>query len=174
MDKPPSSAAANKPPAKPAYISSSGHVLESYVACFSFLSFPCLSSPSSSPPPLERYSVPLIINNLVACTDVGVFYLHTRPPLSARLSRFSSDVYNFLGLYFVSLFSLDPYTAAQNSQFNTRGRPNAYQERPRWAGGSSRLGGAGGGPSGGGGGGSSGRRMGGIDDVRAPECGSCG
>ncbi|KIW73671.1 hypothetical protein PV04_01769 [Phialophora macrospora] len=121
MDNPPS-ASANKPPSKPAYISSSGHVLES-------------------------------------------------PPLTARLSRFSSDVYNFLGLYFVSLFSLDPYAAAQNSQFNTRSRPNAHQQRPRWAGGSGRLGG--GGPSSGGGGGG-GRRMGGIDDVRAPECGSCG
>ncbi|KIW25009.1 uncharacterized protein PV07_10685 [Cladophialophora immunda] len=112
------------------------------------------------------------------------------PPLSARISRISDDVYNFLGLYFVSLFSLDPYTAAQNSQFNTRGRPNAYQERPRWGGGTNRLGGGGatgGGGStwgrGGGGGGGSGsgsgsgggsRRMGGIDDVRAPECGSCG
>ncbi|KIW96360.1 uncharacterized protein Z519_03429 [Cladophialophora bantiana CBS 173.52] len=110
------------------------------------------------------------------------------PPLSARLSRLSDDVYNFLGLYFVSLFSLDPYTAAQNSQFNTRGRPNAYQERPRWGGASTRLGGGagagGGGPGsswgrgGGGGGSGSGsgglRRMGGIDDVRAPECGSCG
>ncbi|ETI27885.1 hypothetical protein G647_00334 [Cladophialophora carrionii CBS 160.54] len=130
MDKPPSSAA-NKPPVKPAYVSSSGHVLES-------------------------------------------------PPFSARLSRFSSDVYNFLGLYFVSLFSLDPYTAAQNSQFNTRGRPNAHQARPTWGGGLGRLGGgtpgggAGGGSRGGGGSNGSGRRMGGIDDVRAPECGSCG
>ncbi|EXJ63973.1 hypothetical protein A1O7_00308 [Cladophialophora yegresii CBS 114405] len=134
MDKPPSSAA-NKPPTKPAYISSSGHVLES-------------------------------------------------PPFSARLSRFSSDVYNFLGLYFVSLFSLDPYAAAQNSQFNTRGRPSAQQARSMWGGGvgggSGRLGSGGGAASGGSGsggargGGGSGRRMGGIDDVRAPECGSCG
>ncbi|OAP57989.1 hypothetical protein AYL99_07079 [Fonsecaea erecta] len=104
------------------------------------------------------------------------------PPLSARISRLSDDIYNFLGLYLVSLFSLDPYTAAQNSQFNTRGRPNAYQERPRWSGGgTNRLGGATGsgssswgrGGSGAGGAGPA-RRMGGIDDVRAPECGSCG
>ncbi len=39
------------------------------------------------------------------------------PPFSARLSRLGDDMYNFLGLYFVSLFSLDPYTAAQGSQF---------------------------------------------------------
>ncbi|KAJ9608080.1 hypothetical protein H2200_007068 [Cladophialophora chaetospira] len=128
MDK--STPSSNKPPTKPAYISSSGHVLES-------------------------------------------------PPLTARLTRFSEDIYNVLGLYFVSLFSLDPYTAAQNSQFNTRGRPNVYQERPRWGGNSGRVGGGGGrgsgaGGGGGFGGGGSGRRMGGIDDVRGPECGSCG
>ncbi|KIW49074.1 hypothetical protein PV05_10788 [Exophiala xenobiotica] len=108
------------------------------------------------------------------------------PPLSARISRLGDDIYNFLGLYFVSLFSLDPYTAAQNSQFNLRGRPNAYQDRARW-GGVNRTGGAGGttggggsgtsrggGSGGGGGGGGAGRRFGGIDDVRGPECGSCG
>ncbi|OQU96629.1 hypothetical protein CLAIMM_02680 [Cladophialophora immunda] len=146
MDKPPSSSSNKKLPSSGTanYVSSSGHILET-------------------------------------------------PPLSARISRISDDVYNFLGLYFVSLFSLDPYTAAQNSQFNTRGRPNAYQERPRWGGGTNRLGGGGttgggsssawgrGGGGGGGGGSGSGsgsgggsRRMGGIDDVRAPECGSCG
>ena len=110
----------------------------------------------------------------------------SRPPLTARISRFSDSVYNFVGLYFVSLFSLDPYTAAQNSSFNTRGRGNAYQERARW-GGVNRIGGGGGsggsggsdsrGGGGGGagfGGGGSGRRMGTVDDVRGPECGSCG
>ncbi|KAL6245457.1 hypothetical protein RBB50_007456 [Rhinocladiella similis] len=107
------------------------------------------------------------------------------PPLTARISRLGDDIYNFLGLYFVSLFSLDPYTAAQNSQFNTRGRPNAYQERTRWGGvnrtggpagggGSGRGGGSGFGGGGGGSGSGAGRRFGGIDDVRAPECGSCG
>jgi hypothetical protein len=90
---------------------------------------------------------------------------------------------------------MDPYTAAQNSQFNTRGRPNAYQDRARW-GGVNRTGGVGGGPaaaggsagprggSGGGGGGAGGsngfggggpgRRIGTVEDVRGPECGSCG
>ncbi|KAI1611275.1 hypothetical protein EDD37DRAFT_650948 [Exophiala viscosa] len=107
------------------------------------------------------------------------------PPVSARISRLGDNIYNFLGLYFVSLFSLDPYTAAQNSRFNSRGRPNAYQERARW-GGANRAGGVGAGPGGSGpsggrggggsgfGGSGSGRRMGGVDDVRAPECGSCG
>ena len=28
------------------------------------------------------------------------------PPLSARISRSVDDIYNFLGLYFVSLFSV--------------------------------------------------------------------
>jgi hypothetical protein len=110
------------------------------------------------------------------------------PPLAARISRLSDDIYNFLGLYFVSLFSLDPYAAAQASQFNTRARgPNAYQDRARWGSGANRSGGGGSGGSGlgggrGGGGGSgggfggagSGRRMGTVDDVRGPECGSCG
>ncbi|KEF58659.1 uncharacterized protein A1O9_06585 [Exophiala aquamarina CBS 119918] len=111
------------------------------------------------------------------------------PPLSARFTRTFDDIYNFLGLYIVSLLSLDPYTAAQNSQFNTRGRPNAYQDRTRWAGGVNRTGGgaaAGAAPRGGGGGGGGaggsngfggggpGRRIGTVEDVRAPECGSCG
>ena len=120
--------------------------------------------------------------------------LHHRPPLSARFTRTVDDIYNFVGLYLVSLLSLDPYTAAQNSQFNTRGRPNAYQDRSRWGGGVNRTGGVGGlagggaaprgGGGGGGGGGSGGgkgfggggpgRRIGTVEDVRAPECGSCG
>ncbi|ETN45799.1 uncharacterized protein HMPREF1541_09632 [Cyphellophora europaea CBS 101466] len=107
------------------------------------------------------------------------------PPLSARFARFTDSVYNFLGLYIVSLFSLDAYAAAQNSQFNTVGRPNAYQERARW-GGVNRAGngGSGGGGSGWGsggnndgrgpgGGGGPARRLGRVDDVRGPECGSC-
>lgn len=98
-----------------------------------------------------------------------------RPPLTVRLSRSIDSVYNVLGLYFTSLFALDPYGAAEASRFNIRARPNARQERPRWGGGgSARLGGNNGGGTGGGGGGSSGRpRTMGIDDVREPECGSC-
>ena len=107
---------------------------------------------------------------------------HYRPPLSARFARLTDSIYNFIGLYIVSLFSLDPYSAAQNSQFNVIGRPNTYQERLRWGGvnrtGNGGWGGGGGWGSGsdrrgpGGGGGPS-RRLGTVDDVRGPECGSC-
>lgn len=73
-----------------------------------------------------------------------------------------------------------------------RGRPNAAQDRPRWSLGTNGRGAMGGssvnprGTGGGGGSGGSGRpgagsggggaprRTMGIDDVRAPECGSCG
>lgn len=77
---------------------------------------------------------------------------------------------------------LDPYTAAQNSRFNIQNtRASAV---PRRSGGSGGLGGGsgsgkgdGGGGGGGGpgsfGGGGPGRRIGRVDDVRAPECGSC-
>ncbi|KAL4892947.1 hypothetical protein BDV59DRAFT_179070 [Aspergillus ambiguus] len=96
------------------------------------------------------------------------------PPLSVRVSRFFENVYMFLGLYLVSLFSFDPYTAAQNSSFNVSRPENRSSARPRWGG----SGGYGsGGPGGGGGGGGSGfgpRRIGRVDDVRGPECGSCG
>ncbi|KAK5937120.1 hypothetical protein PMZ80_010661 [Knufia obscura] len=106
-------------------------------------------------------------------------------PLTARLNRIADNVYNFLGLYFVSLLSLDPYAAAQNSRFNTRGpgRTNTNASAgsaPRQGGGlfgGGRLGGGGSGGSGGAGprgGGGGGRRMGTVDDVRGPECGSCG
>lgn len=107
-----------------------------------------------------------------------------RPPLSARFSRLTDSIYNFFGLYLVSLFSLDPYNAAQNSQFNVIGRPNSYQDRSRW-GGVNRTGNGSSGGSGGGGGWGSGsdrrgpggggpsRRLGTVDDVRGPECGSC-
>lgn len=106
-----------------------------------------------------------------------------RPPLSARFARLTDSIYNFIGLYIVSLFSLDPYTAAQNSHFNVVGRPNSYQERSRW-GGVNRTGGNGGSGGGGGwgsgsdrrgpgGGGGPSRRLGTVDDVRGPECGSC-
>ena len=147
----------SKGPPKPSYVSSSGNVLEQYSFTSSTLS-------------------------VIKLTPF-------RPPLTARLSRAADDIYNFFGLYLVSLFSLDPYTAAQNSQFNTRGRPNSYQDRARWGGvnrtgagggggggtgGSIPRGGGGGGGSGSGSGSGSGRRMGTVDDVRGPECGSCG
>jgi hypothetical protein len=118
------------------------------------------------------------------------------PPLSARFSRGIDNIYNFFGLYFVSLFSvcamppsqnwaclsrsltllhtqLDPYAAAENSQFNTRNRPNSYQTRPRWTSSNTQRGT---GPAGSGSSGRPGPRrpMGTVDDVRGPECSSCG
>jgi len=39
-------------------------------------------------------------------------------PLSATLYSWYQAIFTFLGLYFTSLFSLDPYTAAENSSFN--------------------------------------------------------
>ncbi|KAF7591857.1 hypothetical protein BBP40_001054 [Aspergillus hancockii] len=63
------------------------------------------------------------------------------PPLWIRINRFIDNVYLFLGLYFVSLFSLDPYAAAQNSQFNVTRSRNHPNTRPQWGG----SGGSGGG-----------------------------
>jgi len=104
----------------------------------------------------------------------------TALPLTARLHRATDTVYNFLGLYFVSLLSLDPYAAAQNSRFNTRG-PGRNVSAGAGTGSAARQGGGvlgggrgvggGSGPSGGSGGG---RRLATVDDVRGPECGSCG
>ncbi|OQE26766.1 hypothetical protein PENSTE_c005G01865 [Penicillium steckii] len=92
-----------------------------------------------------------------------------RPPLSVRVSRFFNDAYSFVGLYAVSLFSLDPYGAAQQSQFNIHRARTTSGNRAR------------GGGSGFYGGGESGpgydypgcTRIGRVDDVRGPECGSC-
>ncbi|PLB41825.1 uncharacterized protein BDW47DRAFT_122275 [Aspergillus candidus] len=97
-----------------------------------------------------------------------------KPPLTVRLSRFVESIYVFFGLYFVSLFSFDPYSAAQNSKFNVVSSPNRSNTRSRW-GGSSGGGGSGGGGGGPGGPGGFGpRRIGRVDDVRGPECKSCG
>ncbi|PYI27619.1 hypothetical protein BP00DRAFT_429175 [Aspergillus indologenus CBS 114.80] len=103
------------------------------------------------------------------------------PPLSVRVSRFFESVYVFLGLYLVSFFSLDPYAAAQNSQFNIHRKGNPAGPTSRWGlfggGGSGGPGGGGGGGGGGPGGGPRGfgpRKIGRVDDVRGPECKSCG
>jgi len=104
----------------------------------------------------------------------------TALPLTARLHRSVDNIYNFLGLYFVSLLSLDPYAAAQNSRFNTRGPgrnvnasagPGSAARQGGGLMGGGRTGGGAAGPSGGSGGG---RRVRTVDDVRGPECGSCG
>lgn len=106
-------------------------------------------------------------------------------PLGVRVNRAVDDIYNFLGLYFTSLIALDPHAAAHNSRFNTRG-PGRGTGTTRAASnpsgnsglyGGGRLGGGSGGgngPRGGGGGGGNVRRMGTVDDVRVPPCGSCG
>ncbi|KUI74510.1 Thioredoxin-like protein [Cytospora mali] len=39
-------------------------------------------------------------------------------PLKWDLNNFLNAIINFIGLYFVSLFSLDPYKAAENSKYN--------------------------------------------------------
>ncbi|KKZ60575.1 hypothetical protein EMCG_04752 [[Emmonsia] crescens] len=88
-----------------------------------------------------------------------------RPPISARVRYFIDDLYIFFGLYIVSFFSLNASLAAQNSQFNVQNHFNI------WPGG---LGGGPGKRPGGGGGGGPTRRIGRIDDIRGPECGSGG
>ncbi|RAL10587.1 uncharacterized protein BO97DRAFT_406838 [Aspergillus homomorphus CBS 101889] len=101
------------------------------------------------------------------------------PPLSVRASRFLESIYVFLGLYIVSFFSTDPYGAARDSSFNIhRSARTPSGNKSRWGlgfgGGSS---GGSGGPGGGGPGGPGGsgpRRIGRVDDVRGPECKSCG
>ncbi|PGH10560.1 hypothetical protein AJ79_05382 [Helicocarpus griseus UAMH5409] len=106
-----------------------------------------------------------------------------RPPISARIRYLIDDLYIFFGLYIVSFFALNASTAAQNSQFNIQNTSNTQIHRPRWGG--SRGGGGGwGGPGGpgngpggpgkrpGGGGSGGGPRIGRVDDIRGPECGS--
>ncbi|KAJ5999621.1 hypothetical protein N7481_000030 [Penicillium waksmanii] len=103
-----------------------------------------------------------------------------RPPFTVRVSRLFNDAYSFLGLYTVSLFSLDPYGAAQHSQFNIHRSSTNSGLRGRGSG--SFFGGGGGGGGGDSGpgydygsgcGGGGARRIGRVDDVRGPECGSC-
>ncbi|MCJ1274537.1 hypothetical protein MMC21_002333 [Puttea exsequens] len=75
-----------------------------------------------------------------------------------------------MGLYVTSLFSLDAYSAAEQSPYNirNRNRPSSVRAVPGSGGG----GGGGGGSGGSGGGG--GKRLGTVDDIRGPECKSCG
>ncbi|KAJ5288832.1 hypothetical protein N7478_001862 [Penicillium angulare] len=95
----------------------------------------------------------------------------SKVPFTVRLTRFFEGVYVFLGLYFVSLFSLDPYVAARSSQFNIH--RSKTSNRSAGGGSSSSYGPGGGGGGGGGGPGGPGRRIGRVDDVRGPECRSC-
>ena len=65
---------------------------------------------------------------------------------------------------------LDPYAAAEQSPFSIRNRSiPAPRAGPRTGGG-----GGGGGGHGGGGGGGGGKKLGTVDDIRGPECKSCG
>ncbi|KAI9799300.1 MAG: hypothetical protein M1825_004793 [Sarcosagium campestre] len=81
------------------------------------------------------------------------------PPLSVRLGESIGSIYNFLGLYLISLFSLNPFAAAEQSRFNLTSSRNRNGSSS-----SGRLGGSGSGGSGsnggngGGGSGGSGRR----------------
>ncbi|KAL2037957.1 hypothetical protein N7G274_009432 [Stereocaulon virgatum] len=93
------------------------------------------------------------------------------PPLSARVLNFADSTYAFLGLYVTTLFSLDAYAAAEQSSYNIRNR-NRSNPVPRSG---PRPGGGGGGSGGGGGGGGGGgKKLGTVDDIRGPECKSCG
>ncbi|EPS36835.1 hypothetical protein H072_9613 [Dactylellina haptotyla CBS 200.50] len=96
----------------------------------------------------------------------------TSPPLTARITRFSESAIQFFGLYFVSLLSFDAYSAAENSSFATQNNTSMQGSGARTSGGSTGFGGGSGsggrpdprGP---------GQRLGTIDQVRGPECGSC-
>ncbi|KAK4982413.1 hypothetical protein LTR66_009288 [Elasticomyces elasticus] len=72
---------------------------------------------------------------------------------------------------------MDARAAAESSSFNKQNR--SAGRRPGWGFGGGRSsggggGGGGGGPGGPGGPGGSGKKLGRVDDVRGPECKSCG
>ncbi|MCJ1370247.1 hypothetical protein MMC20_001459 [Loxospora ochrophaea] len=93
------------------------------------------------------------------------------PPLSARIREGLNSASSFFGLYVATLFSLDAYAAGQSSSYNVRNQPPGGMPigRSGWgAGGGS--GGGGSGPGSGGGG----KKLGRVDDIRGPECKSCG
>ncbi|KAF3917303.1 hypothetical protein AA313_de0208268 [Arthrobotrys entomopaga] len=103
-------------------------------------------------------------------------YLHNgqvmnSPPLSARITRLSESAIQFVSLYFVSLLSFDPYAAAESSSFATQNNTAMQGSGARSSGGTTGFGGSAGRP------GSDsrgpGRRLGTVDQVRGPECGSC-
>ncbi|CAD6589126.1 MAG: hypothetical protein ASARMPREDX12_003609 [Alectoria sarmentosa] len=90
------------------------------------------------------------------------------PPLSARVRNFIGHAYTFLGLYLTTLFSFDAYAAAEHSSFNPKRKVRPVVgvgagPRPDVSGGE------GGGGANVGGGRGVGRRLGTLDEVRAPE-----
>ncbi|MCJ1245656.1 hypothetical protein MMC30_002860 [Trapelia coarctata] len=93
------------------------------------------------------------------------------PPLSVRFRGFIDSTVLFLGLYLTTLFSLDAYAAGQASAYNIN---NRVKDGTRTGKGFFGGGGGGGGGSGGGGpgpgsGGGGGRKLGTVDQIRAPE-----
>ncbi|KAK6522060.1 hypothetical protein TWF281_002629 [Arthrobotrys megalospora] len=90
------------------------------------------------------------------------------PPLTARITRFSESAIQFIGLYFVSLLSFDSYASAESSSFATQNNA-ALQGSGSRGNGTTGFGGSAGRPDPRG----PGRRLGTVDSVRAPECGSC-
>ncbi|GAM87131.1 hypothetical protein ANO11243_051520 [Dothideomycetidae sp. 11243] len=104
-------------------------------------------------------------------------------PLTVQLYKFLCTAYCFIGLYLTTLFSFDPTESARSSPFALRNRsPDDVRRgkfpQPKFFGGGGGGGGGkpdGRGPGGGGGGGGRpvGKRIGTVDQVRGPECGSC-
>ncbi|MCJ1360826.1 MAG: hypothetical protein MMC33_010835 [Icmadophila ericetorum] len=103
------------------------------------------------------------------------------PPLGAQIRGFADSVSLFFGLYFTTLFSFDPLAAARTSAYNINNRERDGTRTGRgFFGGEGSGGGGGGGrgggswPGSGGGGGGGGRKVGTVDQIREPECKSCG
>ncbi|KAI9858764.1 MAG: hypothetical protein M1824_004184 [Vezdaea acicularis] len=96
------------------------------------------------------------------------------PPLSVRLRTAGINAYNILGLYVTTLFALDPYNAAADSRFSVTNRSATALARDAPRGAAGGRGSGGNGPYGGGNGSGGGRKLGTVDDVRGPECKSCG
>ncbi|KAF2150451.1 hypothetical protein K461DRAFT_280455 [Myriangium duriaei CBS 260.36] len=108
-------------------------------------------------------------------------------PLTVRAKKALCVVYCFIGLYLTTLFSFDPTTAARASPFAVQNRspaavrgghfPKAPKPKFFFGGGGGSGGGdprgPGGGPGGAGGFPGAKRRLGTVDSVRGPECGSC-
>ncbi|KAK6496399.1 hypothetical protein TWF481_002419 [Arthrobotrys musiformis] len=91
------------------------------------------------------------------------------PPLTTRLTRFSESAIQFIGLYFVTLLSFDSYGSAESSSFATQNNAALQGNGSSSSGGTTGFGGNAGRPDPRG----PGRRLGTVDSVRGPECGSC-
>ncbi|MCJ1255769.1 hypothetical protein MMC24_003586 [Lignoscripta atroalba] len=99
------------------------------------------------------------------------------PPVSVRVRGFLDSATLFFGLYITTLFSLDTYAAGHASAYNINNRVQDGTRTGRGYFGGGGSGGSGGGRGGGpgpGSGGGGGRKLGRVDDIREPECKSCG